>query len=96
MLNACGNDASVSYATPVVEDPAAGMFHAVVPGGDTLRLTADGAALDLEEGALHTVTDLRVESEAVTATLPRARSRSHRFHPHYYPAPPAVGRTSRR
>jgi hypothetical protein len=69
----CGPGLTAEFTTAAVQDRAAGTFTAVIGAEDSVRVTAAGASLTLQEGETATRSDVKVESPGLSLQAARAR-----------------------
>ena len=68
----CGPGLSAEFTTSAVQDRRAGTFAAVVAPADSVRVTAGGRTVALQEGAPETLADLRLAGPGVVLQAARA------------------------
>jgi len=68
----CGGGLSGEFTTAAVQDKAAGTFTAVVGAEDSVRVTAGGKAVVLQDGDTLTAADLRIVAPGATLEAAKA------------------------
>ena len=68
----CGPGFTADFISAVVQDREAGTFTSVVGAADSVRVTAAGAPLALQEAETATASDVKIESPGMTMQAARA------------------------